>query len=177
MILRSHVKKLTNEKKFNSQDQCKEIKKTRSYPFVVKKSSISNAGKGVFTTIPLKKNYLVGEYKGKVYTKKQYNENIDNVQDSMYVLEVYKTNSHKCYYVDAVDVKTANHTRFINAPNKVKDENCKFEYIFSNTPNITNKKKIRTPVVYTTKDIPANTELFVDYGEDYWSAFAHLKKK
>ncbi|XP_065904469.1 PR domain zinc finger protein 14-like isoform X2 [Dysidea avara] len=116
----------------------------------VKKSSILNAGKGVFAKEFIPRRTRIGPYKGEVVQK----EDVTGKTDTSYFWEV-KKNGSVLYYIDAKNEEHANWLRFINCARNEKEQNLlSFQY----QGNI---------YCYTTKDILPGTELLVWYGEQY----------
>ncbi|XP_065903882.1 histone-lysine N-methyltransferase PRDM9-like [Dysidea avara] len=116
----------------------------------VKKSSIKNAGKGVFAKEFIPRRTRIGPYKGEVVQK----EDVTNKTDTSYFWEVTK-NGSVSYYIDAKSEEHSNWLRFINCARNESEQNLlSFQY----------KGNI---YCYTIKSIPPGTELLVWYGEDY----------
>lgn len=132
---------------------------------VVRKSRIKNAGRGLFTTSRIRKGDQVVEYIGQKLTWKQ-------------CLKKYKGKLEKLTYVFAVN-----------------DDNCIDAYLypealasFANDANGTvGKKKYHNnceyrvrkhrPYIIATKNIPPNTEILVDYGDEYWEAIREREEE
>src|SRR5882757_4796769 len=132
---------------------------------VVRKSRIKGAGRGLFTTSKVRKGDLIIEYIGEKLTWKQ-------------CLKKYKGKLEKLAYVFAVN-----------------DNNCLDAYLypdalasFANDANGTiGKKKYHNnseyrirkgkPYILATKNIPANSEIFVDYGNEYWDAIREREEE
>jgi SET domain-containing protein len=120
---------------------------------VVKKSTIPNAGKGVFTKKFIPKGTRIVEYKGKVITWKDAEKMADS--ENGYVFHF--TNN---YCLDARRTKKSV-AGFVNdARGMVRLEGLK-----NNTEYVTVKKRC---FIEATKNIPAGSELFVGYGAEYW---------
>jgi len=125
---------------------------------IVKKSKIPGAGKGLFTTSPIRKGDVIVEYKGEKMTWKQclrrYGKHIDQAHYLYYV-------SHKnCIDAQYTPWALARYANDANGLVRVKGLKNNAEY-----DNI--KKK---PYIVATRDIPARSEIFVDYAGDYWKA-------
>ncbi len=127
---------------------------------VVKKSSIPNAGKGLFTKQTIEKGTDILEYTGKVTS---WNDANHKGGKNLYIFYVNKN-----HVVDA-SVKGNNLARYVNDAqglSKIKGilNNCIYE--------IKNNKVI----LVSTKRIKAGEELFVEYGKDYWKVIKeHIK--
>lgn len=115
--------------------------------FHIKKSTISKAGNGLFSTVTVKPGDTIGEYTGKILTDKQ-TEKMPYV-DSDYILWICKDHNI------LGEGPLANHTRFIN--HKV---NGNGQIVTS-----TRWKKAR---IEATKTIRPGQEIFIDYGDSYW---------
>jgi hypothetical protein len=119
----------------------------------IKKSTIENAGKGLFAygnpnEIIFKKNSKICDYNGQLISEETLNGRYDQYTAP------YAIRLHKNKYEDASTVRgigsTANHSnikRKINARLSVKRDN--------------------TAQLMSTKDIKGGQEIFVDYGDDY----------
>jgi uncharacterized protein len=120
---------------------------------VVKKSTIPNSGKGVFTKKFIPKGTRIVEYKGKVITWKEAERMADS--ENGYVFHF--TNK---YCLDARTTKQSV-AGFVNdAKGLIRPDGLK-----NNTEYVTEKKRC---FIDATKDIPAGSELFVGYGSEYW---------
>lgn len=118
----------------------------------IKKSTVPQAGKGLYSKIKIPKNKVLGEYYGKRYTPDEYsNSNVD----PMYV---WRANDGT--YVDAMPVKTGNPLRYVNAPQNIKQAD------WINTRVVMKNGKV---LYKTTRTIRPNEELWVDYGSGYFS--------
>lgn len=119
---------------------------------VVKKSTIPNAGMGLFTKKFIPKRTAVVEYKGRISTWKEVKD-----EDGKNAYIFYVNRNH---VIDGKPYKKA-FARYSNDARglvKIKGivNNC--EYVI----------KGLSAIVETKRDIPAGSEIFVDYGKDYW---------
>jgi SET domain-containing protein len=127
---------------------------------VVRKSRIPNAGKGLFTTSPIRKGDVVVEYLGDKLTWKQvlkrYKDNLDEVR---YVFCITDDN---CIDAKPRKEELAQYANDANGGGKGGPfkNNCEYHII---------KKR---PYIVAIKNIPANSEILVDYGDEYWEALA-----
>ena len=125
----------------------------------VKKSRIPRAGKGLFTTSPIRKGDVIIEYKGEKMTWKQclkrYGKDIDQ--------------AHYLYYVSHKNCIDAQYTpeamaRYANDANGiVKKRGLKNNAEYDNIKGV--------PHIVASKNIPARSEIFVDYAGDYWKSY------
>jgi hypothetical protein len=128
---------------------------------LVKRSSIPGAGKGLFTTKFIKKGCRIVEYKGKVTTWKDVNH-ANGLNAYLYYVNRY-------IVIDASKDKKSL-ARYANdargCENGIKfTNNCK--YIIENDRVFLESKK----------DIPANSELLVGYGKEYWDTIRFNKNE
>ena len=122
--------------------------------FTIKKSSIENAGMGLFANICLNKGDSVGGYTGQILTDLESEK--EPYCDSGYLLTVCKD----CHIHGVGD--QSNYTRYIN-----HHENSNAVFIVS-----TRWKKAR---VEATKLIEPDEEIYLDYGQDYWEAARYIE--
>jgi uncharacterized protein len=125
---------------------------------LVKKSIIPNGGMGLRTTSRIRKGDLIVEYKGEKLTweqcLKRYKEDISFARYLFYIS--YKN----CVDAQRTPEALARYANDANGFSKVKGLKNNSEY------KIVKGK----PYIVATKDIPANSEIFVDYAGDYWEA-------
>ena len=119
--------------------------------YSIKQSTIKNAGKGAFTEVYLRTGTTIGDYKGKILTKKQYDRLPEEQAD--YVWEISTTNGPM--YIDAKSKKHSNWLRYLNDSKDSRINVEPYQY----------KQKL---YYRTTKNIRPGTELFVSYGDEYW---------
>ena len=120
----------------------------------VKKSNLIEAGNGLFTTIDIPKNTIIGYYKGKIYNNED--EYIHSKTDGMYMWENDKNNTSS-FYIDARDIDSSNILRYVND---------------FRTDEGNNLDIVRTSghMYYKTRqDIKAGSELYINYGDYYWN--------
>ncbi|MBC8035362.1 MAG: SET domain-containing protein-lysine N-methyltransferase [Chitinophagaceae bacterium] len=119
----------------------------------VKKSTIPNAGKGLFTKKAISKGERIIEYRGKITAWK-----------------VVKNDDHNPY----IFYITRNHV--INAQNhlKVLARYANDARGLTRITGITNNaefvvdKKLKRAFIEAKKNIPAGAEILVGYGKEYW---------
>lgn len=118
-------------------------------PYItIKKSLIINAGKGAFSNIYIDKNTFIGYYKGVISTI--YPQN-----NSKYIFET--TIDGETIYIDAMDKKKSNWTRYINCADKYHNANIEAR---ENNDGVIS--------FYTIYNIYKGEELLFDYGSEYW---------
>lgn len=130
----------------------------------VKKSTLPNAGKGLFTKKFIPKGTRIVEYKGKVTTWKDVDHD-DGTNGYIYYV--------KRYYVLDARKRTKSLARYANdAAGLVKVKgirnNCAYE-----------SEGLRV-FIEAMRDIPAGAELLVHYGKEYWQVIrynARISKK
>jgi hypothetical protein len=133
---------------------------------VIKKSQIPGAGKGLYTTKPIKAGSIIVEYTGEIITWKEYLKRVEEDKDGY----LFYINDDKC--IDAYNHPEAK-ARYANDAEgliRVKGltNNAQYEIIDD-----------RAYIVATT-DIPAGSEILVDYSPEYWEAIKYnlqLKKQ
>jgi uncharacterized protein len=126
---------------------------------VVKRSTIPNSGKGLFTKKPIKKGEYIVEYKGKKTKWK-------DVKDD-------DTNGY-LYYVNrnfVIDARAATKTlgRYANDArgiSRVKGITNNARYVYDNGH----------VYIEAIKNIPAGSEILVSYGKEYWDIVRHNRK-
>ena len=123
----------------------------RGFPesvFEVKTSRIPKAGLGLFSTIHIKKNERVMEYRGVLRLIDDGHENHD------YCFEIGK------YCIDASDPKSC----------KARFANDVFGTKFKVNLRVMVDKKNRRIWYVACRNIKPGTELFLNYGSEYWSS-------
>jgi uncharacterized protein len=126
----------------------------------VKKSTIPNAGKGLFTKKFIPKGARVLEYKGIISTWKDVKDEDGRNGYIFYVKRHHVINA-------APTLKAlARYANDANGLTKVKGlkNNCDYE-----------TEDLRAFIV-ALRDIPAGSEILVDYGKDYWKVIRENRK-
>lgn len=116
----------------------------------VGKSGIPNAGQGLFTNQDISQNTLIGYYEGLVTR--------DNKKLSLYSFEISPR-----YFIDAQAFPRCYLAMVNDARNSDFQYNCEFR--MENHRDV-KKRKI---ALYSIKDINKGSELFANYGDDYWN--------
>jgi uncharacterized protein len=118
----------------------------------VKKSTIPNSGKGLFTKKFIPKGTKIVEYKGRIST---WAEVKDEDGKNAYIFYVNRN-----HVIDALPYKSAL-ARYANDARGL----VKIKGLLNNCDYVIDGKKA---YIESKKDIPAGSEIFVDYGKDYW---------
>lgn len=121
---------------------------------IVKKSQLPNAGKGLFTSTPIKKGEQVIEYLGELINWKEYEKRVLENKDgylffinNKLCIDAYPTPQHKARY--------ANDAQGLTRAPGLKN-NCEYE--------IRGKRCF----IVAKKNIEAGEEIFVSYTKEYW---------
>ena len=122
---------------------------------VVKKSTLPNAGKGLFTKKTIPKDTRIVEYKGRVRTWKEAAH-----EDNGYIY--YVTRNH---VIDAKPFPKAL-ARYANDARGV----VRIKGILNNSDYIQDGKNV---YITSKKEIPAGSEILVGYGKEYWDVIRH----
>lgn len=118
----------------------------------IKKSTIPNAGKGLFTKKPIPKGTRIIEYTGKRSTWKEVK---DEDGKNGYIFYINRNN-----VIDALPTKKA-YARYANDARGL----VRIKGLLNNSDYIVDGLKA---YIESKKDIPAGGEILVDYGKDYW---------
>lgn len=123
----------------------------------VKVSTLPGAGKGLFAKTFISKGTLIVEYKGKITTWKEVDDNDGNNGYIYYV--------RRYHVIDASRRRSAL-ARYANDARGLK-----------RVKGITNNAEYEEAglrvYIKAVKDIPAGKEIFVEYGKEYWSVIRH----
>jgi len=125
---------------------------------VVKKSTLPDAGKGLFTKVFIPKGTRITEYKGKIMTWKDVEAHVDDHIgyvfwfSNQYVIDAWKTKKGVAHYAN--DAKGL----------------VRIKGVRNNSVYDTEKRRC---YIVATRDIPAGSEIFVDYGDEYWEAIRY----
>src|SRR3990170_8419381 len=123
----------------------------------IKRSTIPGSGKGLFTKKFIPKGTRIIEYKGKITTWKEVEHNNGSNGYIYYV--------NKNHVIDARSYVKAL-ARYANDARGLK----KIKGISNNSAYVHEKQRV---FIEATKDIPANSEILVAYGKEYWDAIRH----
>ncbi|MEJ7626824.1 MAG: SET domain-containing protein-lysine N-methyltransferase [Ferruginibacter sp.] len=128
---------------------------------VVKRSTIPGSGKGLFTKISIDKGTDIVEYKGRISNWEDANH---AGGDNAYIFYINRN-----HVIDALKRLTAL-ARYANDALGLK----KVKGMTNNCIYVTKEKKV---YIKSTKDIAAGSEIFVDYGKDYWDVIRKNKSE
>lgn len=125
---------------------------------VVRKSRIPNAGKGLFTTSPIRKGDVIVEYQGEKLTWDQCcKRNKKHPDQAPYLFFISKNNCVDAEHTPEALARYANDAEgYVQI--KGKKNNSEYRVIKSK------------PYIVATAPIKANGEILVSYGGDYWDA-------
>lgn len=125
--------------------------------FVVKKSNLPDAGKGLFTKKPIRKGTRIVEYKGKITTwgKVQHHNG-----ENGYIYYVKRN-----HVIDAGRNKKAL-ARYANDAQGLK----KVKGLTNNAQYTEDGLRVYIEAI---KDIPAGGEILVGYGKEYWDVIRY----
>lgn len=127
---------------------------------VVKRSTLPDAGKGLFTKKMIPKGTRIVEYKGKISTWKDVN--IDEGRNGY----IYYINRN--HVIDALPYPKAL-GRYANDAKGL----TRVKGITNNSQYVNDDMRVYIEAV---KDIPAGGEILVQYGKEYWDVIRHNKK-
>ena len=117
-----------------------------------KKSTLPDAGKGLFTRKAIPKGTRIVEYKGK---RSKWKDVKDEDGKNGYIFYINRNN-----VINALPVKTAL-ARYANDARGL----VRITGLVNNAEYVVDGLKA---FIESKRDIPANSEIFVDYGNDYW---------
>lgn len=123
----------------------------------VKDSLLPFAGKGLFTTEFIPKGTKIVEYKGRITTWKDVDHKDGN---NGYIYYVKRNHVIDASTYPSALARYANDARGIQ---RVKGLTNNAEYV---------EEGLKV-FIQAVKDIPAGSEIFVDYGKEYWDAIRH----
>lgn len=133
---------------------------------IVKTSTLPNAGKGLFTTKPIKKGAKIIEYKGEIIDWKEYLKRVDRDEDG-YLFYVTKKHCIDAFKTPQYKARFANDAEGIARIKGLKNN------------SVYDIEGLQCYIV-STRDISAGEEIFVNYSKEYWDCTRYnisLKKK
>ncbi|MBC7875442.1 MAG: SET domain-containing protein-lysine N-methyltransferase [Ferruginibacter sp.] len=126
----------------------------------IKKSVLPGAGKGLFAKVFIPKGTRIVEYKGKVTTWKEVNDNDGN---NVYIYYV------KRYHVIDASRHTGAFARYANDARGLQ----RVKGVSNNAVYTEDGLKV---YIESKKDILPGTEILVEYGKEYWNVIRHNSK-
>ena len=126
---------------------------------IVKTSLLPNAGKGLFTTKPIKKDSKIIEYKGEIIDWKEYTKRVKEDKDGYLFfitnkrcIDAYATPQYKARYANDAEGLSRVKGLKNNAVYDIFGEQC---------------------FIVATRDIKAGEEIFVSYTKEYWDCIRY----
>ncbi len=126
----------------------------------IKLSQLPNAGKGLFATEFIPKNTRIVEYKGKITTWKEVDDNDGN---NGYI---YYVKRHHVIDASGHPSALARYANDAKGLQRVKGIKNNAEYVEEGLKVFIEAKR----------DIPAGEEILVEYGKEYWDVIRHNHK-
>ena len=128
---------------------------------IVKTSTIPNSGKGLFTKIFIEKGTRIVEYKGRITTWKE----VENDDHNVYI---YTVNRNHVIDANKTLKALARYANDEKGLTKIKGLNNNCVYV---------NDGLRA-FIESTKDIEAGSEIFVSYTKEYWDVMrANIKER
>lgn len=124
---------------------------------IVKISTLPNAGKGLFAKEFIPKGSRIVEYKGKITTWKEVDDN-DGMNGYIYYV--------KRHHVIDASRHTGALARYANDARGLQ----RVKGITNNAEYTEDGLKV---YIESKKDIPAGAEILVEYGKEYWNVIRH----
>lgn len=124
---------------------------------IVKVSTLPNAGKGLFAKEFIPKGSRIVEYKGKITTWKEVDDN-DGMNGYIYYV--------KRHHVIDASRHTGAWARYANDAKGLQ----RVKGITNNAEYTEDGLKV---YIESKKDIPAGAEILVEYGKEYWNVIRH----
>ena len=134
---------------------------TDDIKLVIKKSTLPQAGKGLFTQFFIPSGTRIIEYKGRVTT---WNEVKENEADNVYIMYVSRNHAINAQpYLKPWQDRYANDAKGIG----------KIKGLRNNAVYATVKKRVYIKAI---RDIKAGEEILVNYGKSYWQTMRANKR-
>jgi len=127
---------------------------------VVKRSTLPGAGKGLFTKKSVPKGTRIVEYKGRITSWKDADHR-NGGNGYIYYVKRY-------HVIDALPRPSAL-ARYANDARGI----TRVKGVTNNAEYVEDGLKV---YIQATKDIPANSEIFVGYGKEYWDVIRENRK-
>ena len=123
----------------------------------VKESILPGAGKGLFAKEPIPKGTRIVEYKGKITTWKEVDDDDGNNGYIYYI---------KRHHVIDASRHTSALARYANDARGLQ----RLKGTTNNAEYVEDDLKV---YIESKKDIPAGAEILVEYGKEYWNVIRH----
>lgn len=127
---------------------------------IVKKSTLPNSGNGLFTKVFIPKGTAIVEYKGKITPWKEVD---NNKGDNGYIYYVKRNHVIDARRTTSALARYANDARGLT---RIKGISNNSEY----------KETGLKVFITAVKDIPAGSEILVEYGKEYWDVIRYNMK-
>ena len=130
---------------------------------LIKTSQLPKAGKGLYTTKPIKKDSKIIEYRGEIINNTEYRRRAQKQQDHY----LFYVNKRKC--IDAMHTPQykARYANDAAGLTKVKGLKNNADYIIFGTKCF----------IVASRDIKAGEEIFVNYTKPYWDCMKRRMRK
>lgn len=125
---------------------------------MVKKSTLSGAGRGLFTKVAIVKGTRIVEYKGKIVTWKEVEKMADDRNGYVFFF-----NSKNCIDAWLTKKSVAHYANDAMGITRLPDVRNNAEYV-------TEKKRC---YIEASKNIPVGSEILVGYGAEYWQVIRY----
>lgn len=125
----------------------------------IRKSRIPGAGKGLFTTKPIREGTKIIEYRGEIIAWKEYEKRVREDKDG-YLFYISRNRCIDAYNTPQYKARYANDAMGIRRVKGLKN-NCTYQ-IFGNKC-----------FIVAERDIRAGEEIFVDYTKEYWDCIRY----
>jgi SET domain-containing protein len=126
---------------------------------IVKESQLPKAGKGLFTTKPIKKDARIIEYKGEIIDWKEYSKRVKEDKDGY----LFFINNKRCIDAFSTPQYKARYANDAAGLSRVKNlkNNSSYEVIGNKC------------FIVAERDIAAGEEIFVNYTKEYWDCIRY----
>lgn len=125
----------------------------------VKKSTLPNAGKGLFTNKPIKKGEKIIEYKGEIIDWKEYEKRVLKNKDGY----LFFINKKRCIDAWSTPQHKARYANDAAGLSRVKGKRNNSDYIIFDDKCF----------IVSSRDIKAGEEIFVNYTKEYWDCIRY----
>jgi SET domain-containing protein len=126
---------------------------------IVKSSLLPNAGKGLFTTKPIKKDSKIIEYRGEIIDWKEYTKRVKEDKDGY----LFYISSKRCIDAFATPRYKARYANDAEGLSKIKGvkNNAIYDIVGDQC------------FIVSTREIKAGEEIFVSYTKEYWDCIRY----